>query len=85
MAPVRNPIYAGCVQMKRAVVKVFEFRVTVTKFLKDLQRYNSSCVFAMFGNEFDRATLFCGATLVVGVDKNIGIEETTCAHGSHRD
>jgi len=53
--------------------------------LEHLQRHNSSPRSPVFGYQIEGGPLFRRRRLVIRVDENIGIEETTSAHESHRD
>jgi hypothetical protein len=54
-------------------------------FLEYLQRQHAGSRSPVLGNELDRSTLFRRPSLIVRVNKDIGIEEATIAHGSGRD
>jgi hypothetical protein len=54
-------------------------------FLQYLQRHHAAPRSPVLGNEFDSSTLLRRRSPVVRVNKDIGIEETTTAHGSRRD
>jgi len=49
-------------------------------FLKDLQRHDAGARTPVLSNQFEGASLLRRSGFVVGVDKNIGIEEATGAH-----
>ena len=53
--------------------------------LEHLQGHNSGPGAAMFCDEIEGASLFGGSGLVVGVDEDVGVEETTIAHASRHD
>jgi hypothetical protein len=48
--------------------------------LKDLQRHDAGARTPVLSNQFEGASLLRRSGFVVGVDKNIGIEEATGAH-----
>jgi hypothetical protein len=54
-------------------------------FLKHLRRQHACSCSPVLGNKRDGSTLFCGNSLIVRVNKDIGIEETTIAHESRHD
>jgi hypothetical protein len=54
-------------------------------FLKHLQRQHAGSRSPVFGDKLDGSTLLRGHSLIVRVNKDIGIEETTIAHESRRD
>lgn len=48
--------------------------------LQHLQRYNPGSCEPVLGDQIEGASLLCRRSLVVGIDKNVGIEEATGAH-----
>ena len=54
-------------------------------FLKYLQRQHAGSRSPVLRNELDGSTLLRGRSLIVRVNKDVGIEETTIAHESRRD
>jgi len=48
--------------------------------LQHLQRYNARARKPVLGNQSEGAPLLCRRRFVVGIDKNIGVEEATGAH-----
>ena len=54
-------------------------------FLEYLQRHHPGSRSAVLGNELNGSTLLRRSSPIVRVNKDIGIEETTIAHGSRRD
>ena len=54
-------------------------------FLKYLQRQDARSCSPVLDNKFDGSTLLRRRSLIVGVNKDIGVEETTIAHESRRD
>ncbi len=53
--------------------------------LQHLQRNNASSVTAMCVPQIARDTLFCRGVVIVRVDQDISVEETTSVHGSRPD
>src|SRR5215469_1890387 len=51
-------------------------------FLKHLRRQHARSCSAVLGKELDGSTLLCGHSLIIRVNKHIGVEETTIAHES---
>ena len=54
-------------------------------FLQNLQRYYSCSRAPVLGNEIEGAPLFRWSSLIIRVNKDVGIEETTSGHESRPD
>jgi len=54
-------------------------------FLKHLPRQHTRSCSPVLGDKIDGSASLCGHSLIVRINKDIGIEETTIAHESRHD
>ena len=54
-------------------------------FREHLRRQHACSCSPVLGNKLEGSTLLCGGSLIVRLNKDMGIEETTSAHESRHD